>query len=644
MNSVPGASASAPEIPADRPKAQLNRGKPKSRPARPADNRPDFRAARERAAAFTQEWNEDRDTAVARFVGRLGEAQLAAKEKSGPARRRTERTARKRGRQAPVRRGPDRLGRDPRQNEVDAWDLLTPLEQAEVSATRQWVRDWDAERPTDNSSLTLAQAANASASLRSSESLQESLSRVRGHWCAHSPTEAAYGAPEVADAPSATNGAAASERPANNVGAAVGRVPKDHRKPAGQAADKRDSHHHLREDLQPRRTTDRLKGCGVKPTAGSQIAVKASATTGMAHFSGLQSCASIWACPVCGPKIRAERARELETFAAAWIARDGWGGWKGKGGLLMGTFTFQHHRRLDLDPLLDKLADAWRRMLQYKRYRRLKDEHGLVGFTRAEELTHGRNGWHPHLHVLFWLPKHMSQKKADLLRAEFFAMWLKACDAVGLGKPTEKHGVDLKTVARGKEGAKQLARYIAKIEGPDGVERPMGQEMMRGDLKTGRRAESRTPFEIAQAWADAPDKTVKSAKRDLALWLEYERATHGHKAVTWSRGLKQLLQELLDIVEDDRTNDEIAAEEPVDSSVVVFIPREVWYRHIVHQRGRRTQLLHAYERLGIVGLRTVADSWGLVWGRDIRPYGTGLSEDRQVSEQVSAKPQAESAG
>jgi hypothetical protein len=252
-------------------------------------------------------------------------------------------------------------------------------------------------------------------------------------------------------------------------------------------------------------------------------------------------------------------------------------------------------------------------MLTYRRYRRMKQEFGMVGFTRAEELTHGRNGWHPHLHVLFWLPEHMEQDQADVLRADFLAMWKLACEAEGLGEPDDRHGVDLRTVRRGEEGARDLARYVAKVEGPDGVERAMGNEMMRGDLKTGRRAESRTPFQIAKDWSSTGDR------RDLALWKEYEAATHGHKALTWSKGLKAMLSELLDIVEDSRTGEQIAAEPDAGFERLARIPREVWRRHIVYRRGRRVALLRAYEALGMIGVKTITESWGLRWEYDIIP-------------------------
>lgn len=576
-------------------------------------SRQELRRTRAQARELVQAWKDDRDAAAGAFVLQLADAQNTAHTRSGPARRRIERQARRRGRQAPVRRGPDHLA--PTNTAEERELLLSPLEQVELSAVRTWIRDWDAERPADDRSLSVDDVADVARALRSAESVQESLNRVRASWTLQ---EASTDAQEAADAPATTPPTGASERPANNLGSDLGAVAEGHRKPAGQIADRRTERYSLREALQPHRTTDRLKGCGAKPTGG-RVAMTAG-PSGLAALKGLQTCASVWNCPVCGPKIRAARARELEEFAAAWIARGGrprhpssdLGQGRG-GGLVMATFTFQHHKRLALADLMTKLAAAWTRMLTYRRYRRIKAEMELAGYTRAEEITHGRNGWHPHLHVLFWFPDHITQEKADDLREDFYDMWRQACAAEGLGTPSQAHGVDFRAVARGKEGAKALARYIAKVEGPDGTEYAMGNEMMRGDLKEGRRAESKTPFEIAREW----EKTGE--RKWLKLWLEYETATHNHKAITWSNGLKKHLQELLDIVEDSRTDHEIASGEEPGAVEVAYIPRETWYRHLVHHRGRRAQLLHAYERLGLVGVQHLAREWGLEWGRDIVP-------------------------
>jgi hypothetical protein len=53
--------------------------------------------------------------------------------------------------------------------------------------------------------------------------------------------------------------------------------------------------------------------------------------------------------------------------------------------------------------------------------------------------------------------------------------------------------------------------------------------------------------------------------------------------------------------------------------VVAVIPAHTWYRFVARHDGRRLALLKATESLGEVGVQTLIESWGLVWGRDVLP-------------------------
>ena len=78
--------------------------------------------------------------------------------------------------------------------------------------------------------------------------------------------------------------------------------------------------------------------------------------------------------------------------------------------------------------------------------------------------------------------------------------------------------------------AEEAGPYIAKTQDGGAV----GNEMARADLKQGRDGH-RTPFEILDDFRWTGDL------EDLALWHEYERATKGQQAITWSKGLRQML-------------------------------------------------------------------------------------------------------
>jgi hypothetical protein len=99
----------------------------------------------------------------------------------------------------------------------------------------------------------------------------------------------------------------------------------------------RDQRRRLREAIQRFTRLDGLKGCGARLT-GELVGLHVG--TGAARFAGLQSCHSVWACPICQARIRAARSVELERAALAWL--------KAGHGLYMATLTVPHWEHVRL--------------------------------------------------------------------------------------------------------------------------------------------------------------------------------------------------------------------------------------------------------------------------------------------------------
>ena len=97
----------------------------------------------------------------------------------------------------------------------------------------------------------------------------------------------------------------------------------------------------------------RVKTCGT--ACGTAVAVRHSG--GSAGFAGLETCGSVWACPVCSAKVRAHRSAELERALTAHLSRGGSAHFL--------TLTMRHRRdprtnaTLPLADLWDDLASAW---------------------------------------------------------------------------------------------------------------------------------------------------------------------------------------------------------------------------------------------------------------------------------------------
>lgn len=337
------------------------------------------------------------------------------------------------------------------------------------------------------------------------------------------------------------------------------------------AADIRVSRRHVRhaqrEILWRESALERVRKCGRTPVGGTgHILIRSNA--GVAHYAGLATCGSIWACPVCSAKIRSTRATQISTATASW---DQLGN-----SVYMATFTAPHDLGMRLGPLMSAIADGFRTVISGRAWTKLRKRLGIVGTIRAMEVTHGKNGWHPHLHVLIYIEGQADAADLADLTLYLRDRWARFITGAGYRVPHEHHGVDVQRCA----SAYDAGVYIAKTQ--DG--RAVGNEIARGDLKQGRQG-GRTPFEILDdfRWTGDAD--------DLALWHEYERVTKGRQAITWSKGLKALLSV------DDRKDEEIAAEE-VGGADLAVIQADRW-RAIVQVPGLAALLLDRAETGGL---------------------------------------------
>lgn len=337
-------------------------------------------------------------------------------------------------------------------------------------------------------------------------------------------------------------------------------------------ADTRVSRRHVRhaqrEVLWGESRIERVRKCGRVPvTQGGHVTIKDNA--GVAHYAGLATCGSIWACPVCSAKIRNHRSLDISTGAANWDLA-------GNTVYLL-TLTMPHDFGMPLARLIPVIADGFRGVISGRPWVRLRDQLGIAGTIRSMEVTHGANGWHPHLHVLVFIEGSPDAAGLAALTLHVRRAWARQITAAGFRVPNS-HGVDIQRCY----SAAEAGQYIAKTQ--DG--RSAGNELARGDLKSGRNA-GRTPFEILDDFRWTGDSG------DLALWHEYERATKGHQAISWS----DKLRERLDLAAEELSNEDVAAAE-VGGEDIAIITNPQWKR-VVAIPGLAGHLLDRAEQGGI---------------------------------------------
>lgn len=297
------------------------------------------------------------------------------------------------------------------------------------------------------------------------------------------------------------------------------------------SARRRNARFRQREFLASMSSLQRVRICGRRRADGEMGVPIRIGCDGRAYYANVQLCASVHACPVCAAKIRNRRAQEITAACAA--------AWAMGMGIEFVTLTMPHDCGDRLAGLLVAVRDAYNATRSGRAADDERDGLGIVGTIKALETTHGRNGWHPHLHVLVFTRKPLSVRQRRVLRNGWHARWADAIERAGYRRPLRKL-CDVRQVW----SASGVGRYTAKVD-----DVTVGMEIARSDLKQGQLAEHRSPWRIL---ADLQERGVAD---DLSLWHEYERAMKGKYALRWSKGLRSLLG-----VAPAATDESIAAE------------------------------------------------------------------------------------
>lgn len=290
-----------------------------------------------------------------------------------------------------------------------------------------------------------------------------------------------------------------------------------------------------------------------------------------AHWSGISVCGSVWTCPVCSTKVQLSRRDEVKQALRNHR--------KAGGSSLLATLTFRHGPR---DPLADTLANfskALSRMKASRAYKRIRDALGMVGTIRTLEITHGRNGWHPHVHEIWLMEGAPTLDQVKACEGELFDLWAKYCVRYGLGRPTRSHGVRLDVNDEDGNGdavGSYLTKWAKELTG----------HMAKASSNAGR-----------SSWAILRDLSDKWTFKDSQLWKEYADATKGRAMLYWSPGLKDALG-IID--QDDQTLAEAEPKEVVD---LLLVSRGEFYA-VVRQKAQ-AQVLEAMEKLGKEGAATL---------------------------------------
>lgn len=252
------------------------------------------------------------------------------------------------------------------------------------------------------------------------------------------------------------------------------------------------------------RTNFCMRWCCAEVKDGLRVAIQTNGTN--ARYKNLSVCGLGWVCPVCANKISEHRRKEMQIAQQKHDATDGV--------RYLITWTFPHQKTDELAVIYDKLAKARRLMTAHRSYKNYSEQ--CVGSIRTVEITLGSNGWHPHVHEI-WFAKHKFEK--DQMKSTLHKLWTQACLKAGLPAPSFEHGVDIKE-------SQFASDYVAK----------WGFEMTRWHQKQGH-AGGMTPFQLLDAHID--EENEEKATWYKAKFFEFWQATKGTSQLRWSKGLRQ---------------------------------------------------------------------------------------------------------
>ena len=306
---------------------------------------------------------------------------------------------------------------------------------------------------------------------------------------------------------------------------------------------------------------ERAGRCGCKAVGASVSIVRKN---NRAHLSGVETCGSIWACPVCAARISETRRQEVRLAISKH--------WEQGGRVYMMAFTAPHHFGQDCKDLKDRISGSWKKLLAGDPWQRIKEQFGIEGYIRALEVTHGKNGWHPHLHVLFFTETSLTELEERDLEGRLFERWDRIVNRES-GLNCNRAVFRLELCSTPDAAGDYVAKWGADSE---------LTKLHTKDAKGG----GRSPWQLLKLAKDG-------GHRSAYLFRQFYQAFKGARQLTWSKDLKKRFSI------DDLTDHEITADDTHDRKIVDISNRD--FRK-VEKRGAVAELLDIAENGGAIAV------------------------------------------
>lgn len=177
----------------------------------------------------------------------------------------------------------------------------------------------------------------------------------------------------------------------------------------------------------------------------------------------------------------------------------------------MHTYTFSHHYGDDLKQIERKMQLALRRLKSGRWFQQWR--HNIIGTINGKEVTHGQNGFHPHVHEVLFLRRSWTDEE----QAQWTNKWIEVLALEGL------------------EGSADYAFNCRRnIKPTDYISKTGDMTLWGGDKELlathAKSGDGLNQWEIL-GLSDNPYYAD--------LWRTYVSVYRGRRRLTWSRGLKE---------------------------------------------------------------------------------------------------------
>jgi plasmid rolling circle replication initiator protein Rep len=326
------------------------------------------------------------------------------------------------------------------------------------------------------------------------------------------------------------------------------------------------SNYTLKETKEKRKP--RIQFCGYAVNANINQPIKLCRNDkGGLFFNGVANCGGYWRCPVCALKISENKKELLSGLIDAHQSK----------GLSIGflTLTVRHAKFDTLKKTLDKISKNYRSFQNQRFFSRNKIDFGLIGQVKTLEITHSDvNGWHPHLHILFFY-NNSDVKTIEKFQKEFIKRWVSYKDNNGtISAQCQKMLFS------------DVSDYLAKYD--------ITSEMTKGQIKSSK---GLTPFTALAKIACGDYEDYHEKRKLYGIYSTYVEQTQGKHFVNISNSLRKEYSQFME--EFNKTDEEIVNEVVIDE-VLLKISLPIWKK--ICKNDLQPLVLNKYKENGLEGV------------------------------------------